>query len=697
MTSKNLFFKVCFHDFKKRIWSFACFFVVMFFAFPVHILLAAQNYKGGWLEPEKYLPYITGYYKEIVFGFDNLALLILLVAGAVLLAMSGFSYLNSRKKVDFTHSMPIKREAMFFSRYLVGVANYLIPLALNMGIGLIIIATRGEMEASILKYAGCYLGINLVYFLLFYSVAILAIVLVGNIVVSFLGIFVFYFYQTLACYLVKVFKSWFFYTYMGAYDKLTAYDPMALLIRQVTKISNCIEYSDYGTITVIHYEETLAPMYISIGIIVAVVIAAMFLFKKRPSESAGKALVFPISEPIIKVAILVPCVMGGGLLMFGISYSESVSWYIFGGVISYVLLALILEMIFRLDFKAALKHKVSAIVAGVLAIVCSMLFFLDLGNFDKRLPKEEDIVSMGITFDGIGMESYYDDYYDEWGNAENTLLQQIDLRDEGLKAAYELATYLVENNVNTRVIRETMLEDLNDTEEVVMELPVDVCYRLKNGREIYRTYTVPCTDEFLTLVEGVYNNENYKMEVFPIFEDDFKYDVFYYTNQFEENSVRITAEEREKILELYKEDVKTLTFSQIMEAAPIINFGLTYSRLDRSTSLNYPIYESFEKTIEYLEELGVSTEIDYDKLVIHGLTVCSCGEEYKEVNYSNLEQQREILENCDNFNRGYNRYGYNFVESYYEVMVDYEYGDNSGYTNLYLKNVPDFVEADFQN
>ncbi len=102
MTSKNLFFKVCLHDFKKRIWSFAIFFVIMFFAFPVNILLTAQNnqmsYMGMdplWLKNE-----MMGYY-ERSYGVTNFALAFFLVAGAVLLALNGFSYLNSRKKSGF--------------------------------------------------------------------------------------------------------------------------------------------------------------------------------------------------------------------------------------------------------------------------------------------------------------------------------------------------------------------------------------------------------------------------------------------------------------------------------------------------------------------------------------------------------------------------------------------------------------------
>ena len=685
MTLKNLFFKVCFHDFMKRIWSFACFFVVLFFAFPVHILLAAQNFRDNdWLTKAEYQSRMLTYYKENVYGFENELLLLFLAAAAILLAINGFSYLNSRKKVDYIHSMPIKRESLFFAKYLVGVVTYLIPLVINMGIGFAVIAANGEFQWDIFKSAVAYLGIHFVYFLLFYSVAVLAVVLVGNLVVSFLGIFVFYVYQTLVCLLIMVFKEIFFTNYNGQYETLTAYDPLALLLRQSREVGKYTESAADSYEVIIHYGKTLTPMWIAIGITAVVVIAAMFLFKKRPSESAGKALVFPVSEPIIKVALLVPCVMGGGMVMYGISHAYSIGWYVFGAVISFVLLALIFEMIFRLDFKGALKHKVSAMAAGALILFCSLFFFMDLGNFDGRLPKEKDVVSMGISFKNLGMETY----------AQDSFLEKVELQGEDLENAYDFAEYLVENYVED--FTEVMTANGEWEREQIF---VDVCYRLKNGTEIYRTYGVHCEETFMTLADKVYLSESYKKKAFPVFEDDHAYDSLWYSQLLYDEGMRITDQERQEFLKVYQEDVKELTFTDAIQEGTVLTFGLSHSRLAQNTESAYPVYADFEKTIAYLEKLGVSTEIDYEKLVIYNLVVYNYDMEkdgYGETTYSDPVQQRRILEGCVK-EAPSSWYIAGGVEKGYQVMVDYEYGDHSGYVDLFLEEVPDFVKADFRD
>ena len=58
--------------------------------------------------------------------FNDFMIMILIVA-AVVLAASGFSYLHSKKKTDFFHSLPISREMLYTVTCLDGILYLAVP------------------------------------------------------------------------------------------------------------------------------------------------------------------------------------------------------------------------------------------------------------------------------------------------------------------------------------------------------------------------------------------------------------------------------------------------------------------------------------------------------------------------------------------------------------------------------------------
>ena len=115
MTSKNLFFKLIWQDFKKRIWCPIIIFLVYFVATEIPLL--------------KMLDWIKQYPNESLYGLkhyfandflspnENCILLYLTVVVAAICAFCGYAYLHSRKQLDTYHSMPVKREVLFFTKY----------------------------------------------------------------------------------------------------------------------------------------------------------------------------------------------------------------------------------------------------------------------------------------------------------------------------------------------------------------------------------------------------------------------------------------------------------------------------------------------------------------------------------------------------------------------------------------------------
>ena len=125
MTSRNLFFRLLKEDFKRRLWSFAISCLVFFLALPIGMGLALSYYyesADDLYRRTRYIDDITGY-----LSIDNGLISIIIFALAIIIAISGFSYLYSKKKTDFYHSIPVKRELLYSVIVVDGLLIVLVP------------------------------------------------------------------------------------------------------------------------------------------------------------------------------------------------------------------------------------------------------------------------------------------------------------------------------------------------------------------------------------------------------------------------------------------------------------------------------------------------------------------------------------------------------------------------------------------
>lgn len=136
MTSASLFFKLQKEDLKRRIWVVALLFLGFFFAYPVNLALTMENaansqfamYNGytplvNTGTPEylaKVLEYKTKAVVNLV-SYGNVMPLFLMVTAAVVIGAAGFAYLHNQKKVDFYHSIPVRREMLYLVYHVDGI------------------------------------------------------------------------------------------------------------------------------------------------------------------------------------------------------------------------------------------------------------------------------------------------------------------------------------------------------------------------------------------------------------------------------------------------------------------------------------------------------------------------------------------------------------------------------------------------
>ena len=128
---------------KGNAWIPALLSIGFLLAFPVAMLLVI----GEWNGLEIYTPEQMSLLYENLWRDGLMATGFVVVAiASALNAFSGFFYLYSQRKVDFYHSLPMKRSHMFVQKLWMGILYYLIPYVVMEFLAVCIGAMRGNLK-----------------------------------------------------------------------------------------------------------------------------------------------------------------------------------------------------------------------------------------------------------------------------------------------------------------------------------------------------------------------------------------------------------------------------------------------------------------------------------------------------------------------------------------------------------------------
>ena len=161
---------------KGQRWIPAFAMIAFLLAFPVAELILM----GKWNE-RSYTQSQLSYLYSSLWSSDFLTMGAAVAAvTAFFAAVSGFWYLYSPRKVDFYHSLPVKRSALFLHRVLLAVLYYLVPYVIMEFAAVCIGAARGYYSLSIMKKALILLVLHLLMYLLVYFSTVLVIACTGT-------------------------------------------------------------------------------------------------------------------------------------------------------------------------------------------------------------------------------------------------------------------------------------------------------------------------------------------------------------------------------------------------------------------------------------------------------------------------------------------------------------------------------------
>lgn len=622
MTSKALFSKLLKDEMKRRIWVAVAFLLGALLLGPVVILMQYEYYETYILIPQDLMQAMIDSLRP------SMGDMLLTTGIAVVLALTGYAYLFSKKKIDLYHSIPVKREKLFFVSYMVGIIIYLSVYLIQIVTVVIVAVGKGFLtNEAILVYLHTIVG-NIIHFLLIYHMTIIAVMLTGNLLVSMAATGVFLFYGLIASEIIY----WYSTTYFSTYS-VYPYSEGALW-RSVPFISPIASYAFFVN-SCSRYTDVTAGQQSGHLIVILLISAALFavalwMYKKRPSEAAGKAITFRKTEAVIRIFIVILVAMGGSLMFDRSRANPNSNWFWFGLILAGVVCHCLMEIIYRFDFKAFFNHKLQLGVSLLVTALIGIIYRQDLLGYDTYLPRENQIKSASVVFTNIDndMSSFLVEkiengvvigrYTDRYGKQ----LKQVSFSN--VNAIYELGKLGVEQlDVLKRQSFKEVVPYKNiakaqqdgadislENEDNAIPLTYQIRYTLNSGRTLYRSYAVK-VDSAKSALASIYDSKEYKEASYGILsmieQDAFKrvevYDVW------GNKQLSLNGTDMQSFLKIYEKDLMRLSVKTLETEMPIARLNPVYQVPDYEDSLyGYYIYPSFADTIGAMKKMGVSVK-----------------------------------------------------------------------------------------
>ena len=607
MTSKNSFWASCKENHKRRIWVWSISAVMQLMAYVGFLVVYLSRIKM-WYEDGMYATYEE--FKDVLYraaaealGFNERFLFVAITL-AVIVGIQGFSYLYDRRKVDVYHSVPVDKNRRFAVVYLNGLLIYLIPAVVSILIGIIAAAAQGAINGTALSEIAIGFVWNLLFFLTIYHTVILCVMLTGNCLVTLGFSFGFMIYEYILYELVTAMQYDYFRTVS------------TFFVQHRPKLSSIYDYViNIGDLGWYGWNDGIPTLlekvlpYCGKWLILAVVIlaASWFLYRKRPSEAAEKAIAFAKSEPVIKIFIAIPAAMGIGVIInsasVGSTFLTAASM-----IIGVVIVCGALEVIFDFDIKSLPKHPVSSGVAlvGILAIF--FIFKYDLLGYDKYVPQESKVDSIALNLDNY--EGCWQEDFSFLGFSEFTK-EHMYITD--VEPVLMLANKAQQQSV--------------DEAYVTMENPhrVNVMYRLKSGVNVGRWFWVDYADpDNEELLNRIVAGRDYKEGTFQILTDRDSFDHVQSVNYNNgAANVALPAEDAQALRDAYIKDMERFDFSTGVEERPCgkLSFTFTAHNMTYYDRAVLDVYDGFENTIAFLQSRDAYYPIQLNPEDIESITV----------------------------------------------------------------------------
>ncbi len=351
------------------------YFIVFFLVLPLPILLLYSKVEGF-----DHAQLVIRNTSNLLEHIDSALTVLLPIFSSIVAIFCGCAatrYMNNKISSDFYHSLPIRRETIFSTRYIVGAIDYLISILLN-GIITILIATllceiSPGFDLEITKGIISALLSGILYFFVAYGMCVLAGTLCGTTfmqiaMTGYIGLVVpviFSMPLLLMATFNSVLDASYYFTFIV--EKLSPVTRLFLLI-----------------------DLPLSPIE-TIGYILMAVfffVAGILIYRKRKAERAGNSIVFTGLARVFKFSVMFPAIILLAVLMYEIS-GRSYSWLIIGAVLGGLLSFMLLNTIINLNPRTMFKGLKGGIIFTFVSVV--FIVFISSDAFDVSIPRASQV------------------------------------------------------------------------------------------------------------------------------------------------------------------------------------------------------------------------------------------------------------------------------------------------------------------
>ena len=392
----------------------------------------------------------------------------------VMMAMAVCSHLYFSRSANFSGALPVRREGLFLSYYLAGIAMFLLP---NLLVFLLTAAV--ELAGGIGVYwtpLAFWLASSTGTAFFFYSFAVFLGMFAGHILALpvFYGVFNILAFAVYTLWMVVMSMFYYGFSYASAPALVVWLTPVERLCADLGCSWSSAVFSSgagesYSSGEGIMFSceglSTLA-VYAVAGLVLAVL--ALLLYRRRQLESAGDVVAVRAMRPVFKYGVALCSGLFFGYLTSVILNSDG--GFLMGAILVWgVAGCFVAQMILDKTFRVFRKWPGAAAVAAVFVALFLVVGF-DLTGYETRIPDPASVEQVRVT----GLPSAP---YDSAGNMDVTL--------DG-PAAIEEVVDLHRAAVEHRSVDSATGSSTPSTGRWNFTLR----YTLKNGRTISREYTV---------------------------------------------------------------------------------------------------------------------------------------------------------------------------------------------------------------
>ncbi|MGI6007626.1 MAG: DUF6449 domain-containing protein [Ruminococcus sp.] len=704
MTSNISFFSMVKSDLKRRIWAMALLFLGFFAALPLGCMMFIDSQQNQLAN--QYIAYedmIRNLARYV--GPANYGIFLVIAAAAILAAFTGFSYLQSSRKLDLFHSLPIARKTLFLVQHISGLLVFAIPYFICLVLLLIVCIVKTVCTAAVIASMVTGIVMFFLYFLLLYHVTLIAILLTGRILVSVLGLLVLCGYAFLSLQVVFAYFAAFFHTYYWRWDGLLdkviqVFSPFYLYLRHTEAFSG-VELESFSV-----FAGQWKQQLVLVVEIVILFLLSIWLYRKRPSEAAGHSMAFPKTEPVIKVLLIVVLSAAGGLIFSSLVEGSQTGWLVFGIVFCALVLHGVIEVIYSYEFKKVLAHKGTLFLSLGITLLLALAFRFDWFRYDTAIPAMDRLESIAVYVDGLGRSSYV--AVDGYDDTTEYALNKGKMTD--VEAGYRLAEAGVQNE------RDGLWDgdEAYSSSDNIQPVTINVAYGLSGGREKIRTYTVT-SEQLQQCLPELYATKGFKEGhngILNMDVDQVNIDYVEMYDAYHNGKINLSPEDAKDILKTYQQELEQAEYEEL-EPEHICGRLSVYRKADSQVVSNtfvtdVTVYDSFEKTMKMLDDLGYPMRKTPDSDEVTQITVYGYAAEWyqedgqvyedPQIEFTDKADIEEILNAAVQIDAPYFD-----IDSNYSmiVTVNSRDGERSNYMESsyqFLKDgVPDCVKEAFQN